>query len=207
MSLDYGISAPDEWFQRKINQGGGVFDRASFDLSMQHVKGNRCAIDCGAHVGSWSVALAKRFKTVFAFEADIDNYKYLESNANNITNIEKRHVAIGESNGFCDMGKGHENSGQSHVKCGGSVLMESLDQLMPNTMKVDFIKFDIEGYEYFGIKGASEILKRHKPVLCVELNGLSSRYGKQDTDVLELLKGLGYSVVARQNKDYILKAL
>lgn len=207
MIQNYGITAPDKWFQQKINQGGGIFDRASYEAALRHVDNFECAIDCGAHVGSWTHALAGKFEKVMAFEANPDNYEYLKKNCGALHNIDMWQCAVGDKFQKCAIQNGRENSGQSHIKKGEDISMVKLDTVCAKLSKIDFIKFDIEGYEYFALQGARNIIKKHKPVICIELNGLSDRYGINDNKVLKFIRKLGYIEAEIVNKDYIFKAI
>ena len=57
---------------------------------------------------------------------------------------------------------------------------------------VDFIKVDVEGYEYFVISGAIETITRCRPVIIVEQKAGFERYGLSDKQAVALLKSLGY---------------
>lgn len=60
---------------------------------------------------------------------------------------------------------------------GGSQELEvetvSIDQLARDLplKRVDFIKLDIEGAELEGLRGAREVLAKHRPIICVEVIG------------------------------------
>ena len=97
--------------------------------------------------------------------------------------------------------KDPRNTGQNHVVNGDGVEMITIDAMA--LKDVDFIKFDVEGCEYDAISGAENTLKRCKPVLIVELNGLGKRYGHEDSEVNDLLKSFGYQLIDRVNKDHI----
>lgn len=80
--------------------------------------------------------------------------------------------------------------------------MISLDSL--DIMCLDFIKFDIEGYELRAIEGASETLLRCKPVVYVEDNGRSEDFGIPRGAVLDYLEGIGMQCShIIKNRDYV----
>ena len=94
------------------------------------------------------------------------------------------------------------NSGKHHVVLDdGGIEMRSVDSF--NYENVDFIKMDIEGYEFFGLLGAEETLKRCSPVVLIEQNGLETKYGLQKKEAGKYLESLGYNLKAIANKDYI----
>lgn len=71
----------------------------------------------------------------------------------------------------------------------------TLDQLVDRVglEKVAFIKADVEGAEPAVLDGAKETLRRHRPVLLLEIEDRHlAKYGGCSTDVLERLGDYGY---------------
>lgn len=67
----------------------------------------------------------------------------------------------------------------------------SLDSLItPLWGEIAMVKIDIEGHEPQAIRGASELLVHHRPVVLFEQNHEAIADGKSES--LELLRGLGY---------------
>ena len=200
--------APDAWFNQRIKNDGGIFDRASFDLMMQPVKNHRVAVDVGAHCGSWTVALSERFEKVHAFEPFEKNFKYLHKNAGHLQNVTLYRAALGCANFYASMVDGRENSGQSHItgvfdspSLDASVSVSPLDDY--GLTRVDLLKIDAEGYELPVLQGARDTILKCSPVILVELNGLAARYGLTDEGVKSYLSGLGYVLFGSQNKDHV----
>jgi FkbM family methyltransferase len=60
--------------------------------------------------------------------------------------------------------------------------------------RLDFIKADIEGFEFFMLKGAQETLKKFHPPMMLELTESSlSRHGQKIKDVFAFMASLGYT--------------
>lgn len=76
------------------------------------------------------------------------------------------------------------------------VEMKIPDKLFGEINKLDFVKCDVEGYEFFVFTNMLETFKRHKPVVQCELGG------EQKNKTLELMKLLGYEVYVLDN-DYL----
>lgn len=199
------MKAPDSFFNNYFANNGDIFDRASYDLCMQHVKDFDIAIDCGAHVGSWTKAMAGRFKHVYAFEPNNINHSFLVENLDGISNVTFSRFAIGDIMALVSMQQGHENSGQSHVISGDNVAMSYLDERIRHEdhARISFLKLDIEGYELQALMGARSILAQSNPVIMVELNGLGARYGVSDKQVMDYLHALGYNLAGVANKDHV----
>ena len=61
--------------------------------------------------------------------------------------------------------------------------------------RVDLLKVDVEGAELALLRGAKEVLRRHRPLLLLEVNeGSLSRQGSSSAEVLALLDEAGYTV-------------
>lgn len=58
------------------------------------------------------------------------------------------------------------------------VKTEKLDNLIPDSQIIDFIKIDVEGAEYLVLQGAKETIRRSKPYVVFEFGlGASNYYG------------------------------
>lgn len=205
MNQIFGISAPDVWFARKIKEGRGIFDRDSFKMCIQNVKDRGTALDIGAHYGTWSVGFAQAgFRKVLSFEPMPDVHEVLKNNAAGHDSIETYMFALGEKRKEVLMDRGEENTGQGHINAAkqpGNVIVVPLDEFQYDDL--DLIKMDVEGYEYFVLKGGQKTIMKHKPALCLELNGLSARYNTQDCAIIKMLYEWGYMLAALENKDYL----
>lgn len=163
-------------------------------LALEFVREFDVAVDCGAHRGIWTNVLMQNFKTVYAFEPQED---LIQKNPA----TEKYCCALGETYGKCSIEDGKENTGQAHVVYGEDVDVLPLDAL--EIENVNFLKIDVEGYELSVLKGAYETIIESHPVILLEKNGLSERYGVKDTDIDNYLADLGYKNQAKWNKDYL----
>lgn len=190
--------APDEWFNQEIKKGAGIFDRKCFERGISHVKTWGVAIDIGAHVGTWALPMAKMFDYVIAIEPNEINRKFLLDNMAraDLKNITVEPWCIGDVDSNCGMAAGPRNSGQYHVDMTESGhTMYRLDTITENGKNfpdIGFIKIDVEGYEYYTLLGASETIKRHKPVIMLEWNACAARYGVEHHQIDGVMRALGY---------------
>ncbi|MDP1727763.1 MAG: FkbM family methyltransferase [Bacteroidota bacterium] len=65
-----------------------------------------------------------------------------------------------------------------------TVVLKTLDEVIPQDIKIDLIKIDVEGGEYGVLKGAKNLLKQSKPVIIFESGlGASDYYGTKPADL------------------------
>jgi FkbM family methyltransferase len=179
-----------------------------YTVVMRYVRQKRTAIDAGAHIGLWTRMLSTSFHEVYAFEPVPENFQCLKANTADCNNVACFNVALGAHKGTVEMTITEgENSGTWHVQPSVSAKtpLVTLDAHCEKLCSdVDFIKIDVEGFEGFVASGATEILKRDKPVVCFEDNGLGARYYEQDwLDPKEVLEKLGYRRLSRIRRDEV----
>lgn len=165
----------------------------TFDLAVSLTKDFSLAIDVGAHVGFWTKELLGKFDNVIAIEPVRENFECLVKNA---PGAECINLACG-TGGFVDLhNPAPTNSGAWESAKGSEVKVISIDSL---NVSPGLIKIDVQGFEEEVIKGASETIKRCKPVLCVEVvvNGV------EHEGLVDLIKSLGYKIGASVNKDRV----
>lgn len=70
-----------------------------------------------------------------------------------------------------------------------------LDEIIPESVQISFIKIDVEGGEMGVIKGAERVIKTGKPVIVFEHGkGAADHYGTQPGDLFDLLTAYGLKV-------------
>lgn len=178
-------------------------------MAMSHIpeEQRRTAIDCGAHVGTWSKLLAFMFETVVSFEPAPDTYACLKRNIGRQKNVILHQCAVGDvaKNVSMNLTEEKEFVGNlaRQVQDGGDIRCVTIDEF--NYQNVDFIKLDVEGYEMQALKGAKDTLKRCKPTLLVEHKNNGVRYGYGRKDLMKYIESIGYECVAGQKGDRIWK--
>ncbi len=197
--------------RRELEHNATSFEgRAEFAALLEAAAGpGGVLFDLGAHCGLISSlwCAAKTGNRVCSFEPSPALVRRLaeikELNQFNNRMVISQ-VGIGESNGVAAM---------LMDPVGGFVQTRHFDHSMwsaPESIEVsietieaasarlgvvpDFIKIDIEGYEYEAIKGSASFLSKHRPVLFLELhlNYLEQRK-LSPKGVVELLEQCGYS--------------
>lgn len=184
-----------------------VFKMAS-DLSviMRYVKQPRVVVQAGGNCGVWPRTLAPMFGEVHTFEPDPMNFTCLQHNTRELGNVHRYNVGLGAERMRAVMDTpSHEtdNCGALQVVPAdvGGVQIITIDSL--ELPIVDLLYLDIEGFEIPALLGAAETIKQCKPIIALEDKGLSTRYGYEQGDVVEILNRMGYRVVERIHRDVV----
>lgn len=136
---------------------------------------NEIFVDCGSFQGdifpSFNAHWKGRFQHIFALEPDPQNRKALETTTKNLGLVDRVTVipyALGEHNGLVSFAS--TGTVTSQIVEGGehslSVECRRLDDIAwPVTPT--YVKMDIEGAEPRALVGATDLLRRHHPILAV----------------------------------------
>ena len=140
------------------------------------------AIDIGANLGWYSVLLnriSESGSVVFAFEPDPNNFELLEFNLtkNDCSNVKAFNKAASVKNETLSLYKYPEKNRGRHSLLPQKnaqkidVSAVCLDQFLDAELhsRVKFIKIDIEGYEFYALRGALNILK-YCPMVMMEFS-------------------------------------
>jgi FkbM family methyltransferase len=180
-------------------------------LSHIRLRGGDVALDVGANIGWYSLLLdrlAQPGADIFAFEPDPENYGFLLENlrvnaARHVTAID---AAAGDTPGTMTLNRYKRSNGGRHTLVPGGntsggtvpVRVTTLSQFWEERGLADrplrFLKIDVEGYEYFVLKGAQQLLQR---CACVSLEFSASGMrscGLDPGPVIDLIEDAGFEV-------------
>lgn len=161
----------------------------------------RVAVQAGGNCGIFPRYLAKRFKFVYTFEPENENFFCLVNNAEE-PNIIKFQAALGDKDTLpAGLMYDPKNAGGHHLKDSGVIPVIALDTL--HLPVCDFLQIDIEGYEIFALKGAEDTIKKYSPVIMIEHKKHATRYGMKPEDIFDYLGSLGYTEKMRVRRDII----
>ena len=138
----------------------------------------------GAHIGTLVVPIARKCKQVIAYEANPDNFTFLNWNIviNQLQTVRTFNLAVGDCKREVNFYKNKINSGGSKIKPIKENFLYSYDDpekitvpmidldshiLSENMSYPDCIIMDIEGAEFFALKGMQESLQ-HCRILYME---------------------------------------
>lgn len=189
-------------------KGGPTYQFHKFQAAFQHIKKFGHAVDVGAHVGTWTRVLGLTFDEVSMFEPVQEYYLLNEENTGHLDNIHRYNYALGDKEGSLNLSIDPESTGNTHAVNHTSgqhvrVLVRRLDDIkMP---KIDFLKIDCEGFEYFVLRGGAKKILSDRPCIIVEQKpGMGSRQGLRDKEAVDLLMSWGAHVNWCMSGDYCL---
>ncbi len=160
---------------------------------------NGTCLDVGANIGNHALAFAPAFAQVIAFEPHPRTFRLLRLNAELAPNITPLNLAASDAPGEIDVEIDPFNVaatgvGRQWAKDTNTVTfqMQRLDDV-PEIQAADpitFFKLDVEGHEAPALKGAEVTLKRHKPLVALEI--LAQDVDGTSTASLDVLRSFGY---------------
>ena len=164
-------------------------------------------LDVGANIGKYSLMLCNRFRDVHSFEPTPETNMILYHNVlvNGIRNIQIYSKAAwnkAETLTFYLKNNPEGNSATFQTeKAVKTLKVEAiqLDSLIEFFGKVDLVKIDVEGAEPEALQGMTEIIRRDKPVMIVEI--LESN----EQTVYGFMESMGYALVEKQNRNHLFK--
>lgn len=163
------------------------------------------AIDGGAHVGSWTIEMAKYFKEVRAFEPCKESFDMLVENVRAVSaeNVVAYNEALMDKQCTVDVvrprPKRQTLTARQVRRNGSEVRGVAIDSL--ELQGCDLIKLDLEGAEGLALRGAAETIRAHKPFLVIEFNGLAPQFGCTEMGIIQQLRTWGYAEVWRDGVD------
>lgn len=140
---------------------------------------------------------------VFAFEPAAGNFQTLEKNLriNRCQNVFAYKCALSNQEGRAHLYHDHDPSRYSLIKRESveseTVEVSTLDHWMRTSAlkRVDFVKIDTEGADELVLRGATQTLQIHRPVVLFEQNpAAAGSMGLSPDGALKLLRTMNYTV-------------
>lgn len=171
------------------------------------IKPGMVVLDIGANIGETSMAFSKlagENGKVISFEPDPQTFERLKKHLdlNGCANVIRVHKGLGQQEAELFLEEGEHNSGGNRIAPGKQtqgkkIEVTTLDRFIEenNVAKVDFIKIDVEGYEYNVLLGALKTIDRYRPSFFIELvDDFLKDQGASSKMLVELLEQKKYSI-------------
>jgi FkbM family methyltransferase len=192
----------------------GVYEPSFLKVVKENLKAGDTYIDIGANIGQHSLFASRivgEGGKVIAFEPVHKIYSQFQRSIklNNIENIKVHNLACGEEKKEMFIYMTESNMGGSSLVFGienrekDKIHVVTADSILSNESKINFVKIDVEGYEYEVLLGLVEILKTHHPKIMLEYSygGYRETGLSNEKKILDLLFALNYSLYDIENND------
>ena len=177
----------DYYISKDLKQNRLYEEDIIMNSLQQYILNSEVILDIGAHIGCHTIGYhaLNPNAVIHSFEPQQELFTLLKQNSQSISQINIYNAAVGAYNGTClmsntieqegnipfnyDDGKSYNFGGIGIGEGSNEVSMISIDSF--NLEKCSFIKIDVEGFEYFVLRGAEETIKKYHPVIFYEENG------------------------------------
>ncbi len=209
------------WFQYKAKVRDiemKLVEEKEMELLPYFINKNTEAIDIGANYAYFTVRMAQLGSKVYAFEPIPFTFKVCKMVVNHykLNNVTLYQNGVGEKNethkfnvpimdfGAISAGQAHfgdrndEGEGKEiHANYHKTEVIDcevvALDTLSKDYNHISFIKIDIEGAEYFALKGMKNLVEKFKPVILLEINPFFLKgFNLSDLQMKEYISSMGY---------------
>jgi FkbM family methyltransferase len=189
----------------------GRYERSLVEWAKELAPPSKQFVDCGAHMGSWTLVMAQHFREVHAFEPQRLIFQQLCGNIalNGLTNVFAYPIGLDAEAGPCVLHQPGVDRGSSSARddvaarfLAQGVALDSegidvvpLDTYLTELCDVGLVKIDVEGLERRVLQGAQRVLRLNGlPKLILEC--WSDVWNTSEkTELLAWLDSFGYRIV------------
>lgn len=193
----------DDWIPQHI-YFLGAYSQPELKILDEFLFDGAVFIDVGANIGVFTLQASRLVGAngrVVSFEPYSENFKLLNRHVriNHLSNVTTEKFAISDSNGKAMLyyDPNEKNLGMVSMTPLNNVCSEEIDAIMfdcyaqtYDLQRVDFVKIDVEGFEYNVLKGMEGVLKKFNPPLLLEI--LDCDLLCKEEEVENYLSVLGY---------------
>ncbi len=184
-----------------------LYEQADSEFIYKLIKEDYTVFDIGANIGWYTTHIAKNLKNgkVYAFEPIPNTYKQLAQNVvlnkyqnillNNFALTDKKQTLIFYYSPLNTVASSSrnimENDEAVKVECDASTIDDFVAE--NKISKIDFIKCDVEGAEYFVYQGGIKTFTEYKPIIFTEmLRKWAAKFDYHPNDIIKLFIKIGY---------------
>ncbi|MEN9910280.1 MAG: hypothetical protein RLZZ540_3439 [Bacteroidota bacterium] len=171
-----------------------LFDYEDSMFLIHNLKPEDLFVDIGANVGHYSLLAAGICKAeVIAIEPIPSTFIKLEKNLN-LNNLSQKvkifNIGVGEQNAILNFTRNKDVMNSVALEYETDIVSVEVKKLDDVLIKNNptFLKIDVEGYEYFVLKGALNVLKNENlKYIIIELNFSTSKFGHTNEEIFSFL--------------------
>ena len=188
----------------------GYHEKDTTDFVTKYLKKNMICFDIGANIGYYSTLYSKLVGEngkVVSIEPSPLNFEYLKKNLEQqkMENFLIFNCACGEKSEDVDFqvdrrgnkcfiltDKTEKLDDCEIIRVPVRTIDEIVDEI--KLEQIDFLKMDVEGYEWNALQGGWNTIHKYKPTIQIEIH--HKRLGrKKTTEILEKFKNEGYDII------------
>ena len=171
---------------------------------------DKCLVDVGASIGTWTMFVGKKGLQVYSFEPSPKSYAILKSRTQAYPNVHVYPFALGDKDNIGRLGlaafslSGTMDAEVKGLHKGGTidVPVHTLDSL--GLSNIGVIKIDTEGYESLILQGAKATIVKDRPRLIIEVHKGTGKAAETFAEELQKIKGIledfGYTWILQNRR-------
>lgn len=175
-------------------------------LTLRHLSAGDVFVDVGANIGYYTLVAAARVGRggkVIAYEPDSDNFAKLKANVahNELTQVSIFPYALYDKNKSGKLFLSPDNYGDHRIYASPQernskdiLLVHGAEHVGRHTQRIDFLKIDTQGAEFFVVNGLRELIvaNREHLKMVLEFTPFGLRHsGASGRELLQLLDSFG----------------
>jgi FkbM family methyltransferase len=194
-----------------------VWEAYETSLTVQHLHPGDVYVDVGANIGYFTLVAARCVGSegkVIAYEPDADNFALLQANIalNQLTQVKAFQCALSDKNAVGKLFLSEDNFGDHRIYDSPGMrdsrdisLVKGDEHVAQHTTRIDFLKVDTQGSEFFVLNGLKPLLeKNHDHMrMIIEFCPYGIRHsGASGHDLVHLLDALQmqYHIIDHQRR-------
>jgi len=200
------MSTPHEQIRQIVNVALLRSDLSFLNAVLTKMKPGFVAIDIGTNEGGFTNHwLMHGAGTVHAFEPVPAVFKRLYANFGTNRNVVLNNLAVSDRKGvvrgvqilgahtladprIAKMDIALEDTGPFDMET------TTLDSYAASLPQIDFIKLDVDGYEFHALRGMAGVLAKHRPPVMIELSFLPRKLGESCESMIDWIYAAGYKL-------------
>jgi FkbM family methyltransferase len=175
---------------------------------INNIKNSDIVFDVGANIGMYSILFSQYSNNTYCFEPTqtYDNFLKPNLDKNQIKNVKTFKLALSDK-----IGNFNENIfmiwGENPVH--DNFNFTTLDDFSTkNNVIPNYIKIDVDGYDFEVLKGAKNLLLNNNIIVCVEINYALHTRGYKESDILNFMDEINYqNFLKLDNENYFFKKI
>jgi len=195
----YFLYKPLYFFYKRLSDGKKI------KSLKEVVKPGMRVLDIGANIGFYTILLSELVGDrglVYAFEPDENNFSHLKRNTVSLKNVALNNVAVSDKSGKLklylsdDLNVDHNTYDSGENRKSVEVDALALDDYFSHGETIDFVKIDIQGFDFYALNGAKNLISRsgRMSILSEYWPYGLNKAGVKPRDYIDLLKELNFAI-------------